>query len=184
MNWRERVENNVILFILGFLVTGFISGITAYEFLQQVTDQQPLITFAGEPDIESVIESSDIPMYFADNEEFKIRYCNEAFLSFYRLEKSAVIGKTIWDFVEHLSQFVPKNERNHFMDEQLKLQKLAKDTKLPHAEAFMVIDNRDSPVTRYRHFYDVWIHIDKVYAKNEPIGIFGIIRPVAISRTN
>jgi hypothetical protein len=39
MSWKEKVENNFTIFVLGLLVTGFAAGIGAYQFVAEVTSQ-------------------------------------------------------------------------------------------------------------------------------------------------
>ncbi len=33
MTWKDKVENNITLFVLGLLATGFASGFGAYKLL-------------------------------------------------------------------------------------------------------------------------------------------------------
>jgi hypothetical protein len=41
MSWKEKVENNFTIFVLGLLVTGFAAGIGAYKLLVEMTAQPP-----------------------------------------------------------------------------------------------------------------------------------------------
>lgn len=42
MTLKERVEENVVLWLLGSLFTGFLSGIAAFRSIQEIGDLQPI----------------------------------------------------------------------------------------------------------------------------------------------
>jgi hypothetical protein len=44
MNIRERIENNLIVFFLSTLLTGFLAGIATYEGILRITNQQTLLS--------------------------------------------------------------------------------------------------------------------------------------------
>jgi hypothetical protein len=116
------------------------------------------------PGIAAVIHSSNLPMYFIDNDRTVID-CNKELGDLVDLPVAEIIGKNLRSLTLRFSIRVLESRRKRFLADNLELaKKTACPDVSPHVDAFEYVDNRGL-TGRYRGLHRVWFHADKVSAK-------------------
>jgi len=128
--------------------------------------------------INAVIQASDLPMYFVDN-DYQVKFFNEQLASILCLKRSDLEGKNLQTIVDQFVKLAPDDTR-----EELKAkQDFLVEAGVPdHCEEEHVIDLRKMVGNRYRGLVRVWISADRVYfpGEDKPLGIFVVYHPTKV----
>jgi len=128
--------------------------------------------------INALIQASDLPMYFVDN-EFRIRFYNAQLAAILGFKKKELDGKDLNSLVDRFTSLAPEDRRNELRARQDNLVGLGVPD---HCEEEHVIDLRKHAGSRYQGLQKVWISADRVYfpQSGEPLGVFVVLRPMRI----
>ena len=128
--------------------------------------------------INAVIQASDLPMYFVDN-NCKLKFYNQQLATILCLKKAELDGKDLKTVVDQFVKLAPDETR----DELQSKQKFLMESGVPdHCEEEHVIDLRRMVGNRYRGLQRVWISADRVYfpGKDQPLGLFIVYHPIRV----
>lgn len=132
------------------------------------------------PGIDAVIQASDLPMYFTDN-DFIIRFFNKRLTMLLGFKENELAGQSVAVIVDRFISLAPEHRRSELQHKQNLLGELG----LPdHCEEDDLIDLRHMVGNRYQGIQRVWISADRVYhpITKATVGHFLIFRPHLIEQ--
>lgn len=132
------------------------------------------------PGIEAIIQASDLPMYFTDNDSI-VRFVNKRLTTLLGLKATELTGRSVSVLVDRFVSFASEERQVELRRKQdFFLQHGLPD----HAEEDDLIDLRHLIGNRYQGIQRVWISADRIYNPNTemPIGVFFVYRPQLVEK--